>query len=320
MDESFREYTSRLLRKYWHDPVWSMVIAAGIIAIASSVLTLIWAFVKSYFESISLGTAIKQILTMFAASTSVSNYLIFIFFLLFIFLLWNFTTGILHTVRQRRIDIKNKPDAEESDLPRISQQSTVFFSYRLGKAFPGQRGLQWYESKTAVERLRILLKEPLRFQSNNIYGVMSDPIWWFRGSGSLSIDSFRILNKTKILLDVEELEIKRIAVFSSERYKRCFIYVETNPEIQTGLYNFTPEDISCHVETYGYSREECGLYGKHYIRREEYDDGAALIKGKVVETWGAKLRIRFLSNYNFIIAAKQSPYNQQSFYRNSEPY
>ncbi|MDI1355374.1 MAG: hypothetical protein PSX36_10670 [bacterium] len=68
------------------------------------------------------------------------------------------------------------------------------------------------------------------------------------------------------------------------------------------------------------SSEEYGLLGKKPIRREQYDDGATVIKDKVVDATGADLRIRYLSDYNFLIAAKQSPYNSNKFSRESKDF
>ena len=96
--------------------------------------------------------------------------------------------------------------------------------------------------------------------------------------------------------------------------------MESNPEKQSGIYNLSNEDLQRQIADFGYSSEEYGVFGKHYIKRQEYDGGAALIRGKVIDTKGAQLRVRYLSPYNFIIAAKQSPYNQRSFCSDSEPY
>jgi hypothetical protein len=49
------------------------------------------------------------------------------------------------------------------------------------------------------------------------------------------------------------------------------------------------------------------------LTREEYDDASKVIKGKVVDTFGSQLRVRFLSDYNFLIAANQSPFNSRKF-------
>lgn len=73
----------------------------------------------------------------------------------------------------------------------------------------------------------------------------------------------------------------------------------------------------------GYSWEEYGIIKNKIgwqipIRREDYDDGATVINGKVIDALDAKLRTRYLTEYNFIIAAKGSPYNSQRFDRHSK--
>jgi len=304
--------------KYWNDPVWSKVIANAIIAIVGGVLTIIYALIKSYHEKVSFVSTISKIIGFFKSSTPINNLALLLSTLLLLSLLWIFfdDNALRRKTRRSSFEDVEKP----KELPRITQESTVFFSYRISKAFPGQRGLKWYEGKTAIERFKILFQEPLKFKPSEAYGIMTDPIWWFRDSSSLYIDNFAVLSKTKVVLDVFEFEIKRIAVHVDELYYRYFIYVETKGEKQTGLYNLKPEDIKREIETHGYSKEEFGLFGKHFIRREQYDDGAAEIKGKVIDVKGAQLRVRYLSDYNFIIAAKQSPYNQDKFYGESEAY
>jgi hypothetical protein len=51
-----------------------------------------------------------------------------------------------------------------------------------------------------------------------------------------------------------------------------------------------------------------------WSRASKYDDGAALIDGQLVDIRGkAKLRVRFVSPYNFLIAARNSPSNNSKF-------
>lgn len=59
------------------------------------------------------------------------------------------------------------------------------------------------------------------------------------------------------------------------------------------------------------------MFYDNAISRESYDDGAAVIDGKVVDTKDAKLRVRYLSDYNFVITSKFSPINSNEFSRNS---
>jgi hypothetical protein len=303
--------------KYWSDPVWSKVISAGIIAVIGSVLTTLYVLVKSIYEKVPFRTTIKQLTDYFRDRTEINNLLIWIAILIIVFTLFSFLKSfirdLLIKLKSPKVDVKEEP----KEIPTIIEHSTVFFSFRLAKAFPGQRGLVWYQPKVAVERLKILLQDPLRFKSVG-HDSTSDPIWWFRGGSALFIEKFKALSKTKILIDVYELELKRIAVFISDSYYKSFIYVESKGEKQTGLYNYKTEDIKRHIETFGYSSEEFGLLGKKPIRREQYDDGATILKDKVVDATNAELRVRYLSDYNFILAAKQSPYNSKRFDRETK--
>ena len=166
----------------------------------------------------------------------------------------------------------------DEELPIIYNNSTVFFSDRLANAFPGQRGLQWYEPKESVKRLKIFFKEPLRFKTiENNYDVDSDPIWWFRGMSGLFIQEFKTLSKTKILLGHDEIEIKRILVNINTLYYRSFIYVETKAEKPSGVCDITEENIQSHIKSMGYSAEEYALFGKKKITRQQYDDGDFLL-------------------------------------------
>ncbi|HYL98161.1 MAG TPA: hypothetical protein VEZ90_04345, partial [Blastocatellia bacterium] len=65
--------------------------------------------------------------------------------------------------------------------------------------------------------------------------------------------------------------------------------------------------------------EEYGLFEGRPITRGEYDDGAAEIDGRIVDTIGrAEHRIRYLTPYNFLIAAHDSQINNHDFDLRSE--
>ncbi len=302
-------------QKYWPDPVWSKVISAGIITVVGSILTAIYVLLKSLYDKVSFKTATMQVVDYFKLTTKINNLVLWLSFLMLTWTVYSFLNAfiknIISKIRAKSVVIKSIEEPKE--FPTITEHSTVFFSYRLANAFPGQRGLMWYEPKTAVERFKILFQEPLRFKSERDSDCMPDPIWWFRGCSNSCIDEFKVLSKTKILMGRREIEIKRVAVCISDLYYKCFVYVEAKGEKQTGLYSIKPEDIKRGINIFGFSSEEYGLLGKKSIRREQYDDGATIIKDKVVDTTSAELRIRYLSDYNFIIAAKQSPYNSSKF-------
>lgn len=278
-----------MIKKIWKDPVWSKVIAAGIIfVLGAKPDLLLWIFV---------------IFLIFRLKPMIS-----------------FVRGIFNKISNPQI-IKS----HLNKIPFATEPSTVLFSYRMAQSFPGLRGLAWFNRPSeAIKRLQILLKEPLRFENDSM-DYESDPIWWFRGHSALNIERFEKLGRRRVLMGYEQLKIKRIAAFYSNSYCRDFVYVETFAEKQTGLYGLKKAEIKWSIEKFGYSREEYGLirnlyFWKKPISREQYDDGATIIRGNVVNANDAELRVRYLSDYNFIIAAKGSPYNSSKFCRDSRQY
>jgi hypothetical protein len=197
---------------------------------------------------------------------------------------------------------------DEDVLPSMrGESSTVFFSSRFSDAFPGVRGIQWFrEPAEAVERLRILFRDPFVFQE-------SIPIWWWR-TGDMHIDSFDVLAVDTVLLDHQELVIDELAAVNAGAYYQSFIYIKAKPFEPTGLYD--PASVQSQVEHWGYAREEFGLFRGRPVSRAEYDDGSAVIDGKVVDMGHeAKLRVRYVTPYNLLIAPHDSPINSNRFDR-----
>jgi hypothetical protein len=61
--------------------------------------------------------------------------------------------------------------------------------------------------------------------------------------------------------------------------------------------------------------------GKTFVKREEYDDGAAEIGGNVVDITGrVELRLRYTTPFNFLIASNGSPINNTDFDDTLEKY
>lgn len=235
--------------------------------------------------------------------------------------------GIDHVVAEMLRAIKpseidgNNPIVQEpidQEIPIINEESTVFFSNRMAKAFPGIESLNWFASPVeAVDRLTILLQQPLEFQPpehlRNVPAreshIRTDPVWWWRGYGNMQITRFQDLGNGKCLMDYHGLDIAKIAAYRNHSYYREFVYVETKAEPSTGIYEYEPEDIPRMTGKFGFAAEEYGVLGETLISRAEYDDGAAVVNGKVIDAAGAKLRIRYLTPYNFLIAASDSPIN-----------
>lgn len=193
---------------------------------------------------------------------------------------------------------------EEIPPSTARQSSTAFFSYRFGKAFPGVRHFQWFRNPIeAVQRLKIFFTEPFVFRN-------SYPIWWWR-SGDMHIDSFKVISPNTVLIDHHEYEVEEMAAVNAGSYFQTFIYIKTRASEPSGLNDHSP--IQDQIDSFGYAREEFALYKGHAIKRAEYDDGAAVIDGKVVDVGeDAELRVRYLSSYNLILAPHGSPINNKN--------
>lgn len=197
---------------------------------------------------------------------------------------------------------------KNNDIDQFND-SEVFFSYRFGKAFPGIRGLKEFtDSKECIQRLQILLREPLEGKK------LGNPIWWFRGGENFNIKHFEVISDSKFMMDCQEVKVKRIIAYAADSYYRKFVYVEAYPEEKTGLYQYDQKHIEEWVEAHGYYNEEYAEYHDKKITIEEYDDGAAEINGHIVDIEeNAKLRMRYITPYNFIICGKFNPINNSHY-------
>ncbi|MEB0100102.1 toll/interleukin-1 receptor domain-containing protein [Pseudomonas sp. CCI3.2] len=193
-------------------------------------------------------------------------------------------------------------------MPVFWGSSAEYFSGRFGKSFPGVRGIEWFSGKVATDRLCLLLKEPL------VFGNIS-PIWWWR-TGDLQISSLIREGDNMLLMNGEELAISKIAAVDGA-YWQQFVYVEVEHMEPTGVYPYL--NVKAQIESRGYAFEEFGIYQGRHISREEYDDGAAIIDGEIVDLeGGAEIRRRYLTPYNFIVAPVGSCINNMDFDANRE--
>lgn len=233
-----------------------------------------------------------------------------------------FPFGVWDKNSEHLFDNKAK-DIETDVEDTINEDSTLFFSSRIRSSFPGTNNLVWfYDPEEAIYRLSLLLSPPITFKKRIGFNVSLEPIWWWRGHRCLQINKFEKLSKTKCLINTQEFEINKIAVYRDPAYYREFVYVEVNPETPIGLYkyNMSEEEEKLILRLNDYLYEEYAILDGIPIKREEYDDGHAVINGKVVKAYDAQLRVRFLSKYNFIISAQMSPYNSRKGDRLTQKY
>lgn len=227
-----------------------------------------------------------------------------------------------------RISISYKKADKEKQPIKATEQSTILFQRRMAAAFPGERGVvEFTERKEIIKRLSILLQYPLHFE-HGLKEADVDPIWTFRAGSSEDIQTFRRLNRKKVLLNVDELSIRRIVVFRDNgRYYGQYVYVEVDADKPSGCSPINENVLKDFVESSGYYDEEFAVFKPSWylperkITRQEYDDGSIMLFGKHVYLNGrAELRLRYLTPYNFIIAAKFSPFNCREFDRTSGEY
>ncbi|WP_394890345.1 hypothetical protein ACG873_02915 [Mesorhizobium sp. AaZ16] len=197
-------------------------------------------------------------------------------------------------------------------LPTLrGAHSTVVFAQRFGDAFPGIRGITWFEGdETIRQRFARLLAQPLAFEDGT-------PIWWSRGPSNLQISSYAEAADC-LLINGEEMKIVRVAAVNPASYKYNFVYVEVDPLPPIGIYERTPEriaEVAAGDSPFAYYWEEYGLVdGIHLVTRAEADDGSAMIEGKLQSLRGRlEIRSRYVTKYNFIIAAGGAPLMNSSY-------
>lgn len=193
----------------------------------------------------------------------------------------------------------------------LGAHSTVVFAQRFGDAFPGTRGVAWFESDDTIrQRFARLLARPLEFEDGT-------PIWWSRGPSNLQIISYAEA-ADYLLINGEEMKISRVAAVNPASYKYNFVYVEVDPLPPIGIYERTPEwisEVEADKSPFPYYSEEYGLVdGIHLVTRAEADDGSAMIDGKLQSLRGRlEIRSRYVTKYNFIIAASGAPLMNSSY-------
>lgn len=211
-----------------------------------------------------------------------------------------------------RIEARVAAAAAAPRLPTLrGAHSTVVFAQRFGDAFPGVRGTAWFEGDDTIrQRLARLLARPLEFEDGS-------PIWQSRGPSNLQISSYAEAPDC-LLINNNEMKIVRVAAVNPASYKYNFVYVEVDPLPPIGIYERTPEwiaEAAAGNSPFPYYWEEYGLVdGIHLVTRAEADDGSAMIEGKLQSLRGRlEVRGRYVTKYNFIIAAGGAPLMDSSY-------
>jgi predicted nucleotidyltransferase len=218
-----------------------------------------------------------------------------------------------------QVETRAAASAAPSKKPSLrGAHSTVFFAQRFGDAFPGVRGIEWYDDEDNIrQRMGRLLAQPLEFEDGT-------PIWWSRGSANLQISDYAE-GSNCLLINGDEMKVARVAAVNPASYKYNFVYVEVEPLPPIGLYQRTPEyieEVEQGASTFPYYWEEYGLVdGTHLVTRAEADDGSAMIEGKLQSLRGRlEVRARYVTKYNFVIAAGGAPLLGTSYDRKLEAH
>ncbi|MGD0339603.1 MAG: hypothetical protein ABSB78_12540 [Bacteroidota bacterium] len=307
-------------KKIWKDPVWSKVIAGIILVLIPQVPI----FISGLIGNTNIYEVYKDTYKLLKSSHLIKGWIIFVWayitIIISILLIIKYSL-VKKTLAWIKIKKYSDDDQEEKEFT-ISDPSTVFFHYRFCDAFPGfDSGYREFaKRKDIINRLKILLAQPLNYHKAVGHSVMTDPIWWFRGFSAAQIYKFEVLNRNKILLNIDELIIEKLVAFRGNDYYQDFVYIQCSPDEPTGLYAYDKKEIESRFNDNREYSEEYAIYKKKFISRLEYDDGSALINGKPVRTEGAILRSRTLTKYNFVISAKLSPYNCDEFCDESREY
>lgn len=265
--------------------------------------------------SSSLGTTIAGCLSFSVIMGFLYKFATFppVIFLLIGFLLACIFIYFGYRVR-KKWEERCKKEIKPDYIPKNFEETMLFFESRLGKAFYEVNGIKEFKAKEGLDRLMILLENPVSFES------FSDPIWYFRDCSNLPIYGIRRTSRKKCQLEIIKgkvfwnLTIKRIIVSStcSGAYYHNFVYVETEGE--------KPSKFNSKGSEY----EEYGLLKAFpfdkIISRKEYDNGYTKIMGKLCSTSEAELYTQYTIPYNFIIVSKASPFNSSKFDQFSEAY
>ncbi len=168
-----------IIKENWKDPVWSKVIATGIIAVLGFILTSLYSLVVSLIKSISFKDAFQTIIDFLSQEVLFNLGIFVVLIILYIVLTMNQLTSFVSNIYIKITSSKSEDVKEQKiELPRATDCSTSLFHQRMTSAFPGIRDVTWFDnSKIALYRLEILLREPLRFKSD-LRDFESDPIWW----------------------------------------------------------------------------------------------------------------------------------------------
>lgn len=108
-------------------------------------------------------------------------------------------------------------------------------------------------------------------------------------------------------------KIKNAAIYRDPSNTRSFLYVETEAErpIELADEDFKPS-IQYQLVWKAYATQSYALYKDVPITMAEFDDVAAIINGQIIDLKEkGEYRIRYLTDFNFILCAYSSVHNSR---------
>lgn len=210
-----------------------------------------------------------------------------------------------------RFDKKKIRSPQESVFVPKTWGDTVVYSHkRFVSAFPEVVGTKSYtDPKEILYRLSLLLSGQMLPKTEERRALF-DSIWWWRGHRNMQIEHFAKLSDERCLINDHELRVSNLVAVNSGEYFQSFIYLQTDAEPPTGVYEWSDDEIAKNIREFGFCREETGLFDGKYYTRTEYDNGHGVKDGRVINfNRLAELRLRYLTTFNMVIAGKAAPIN-----------
>lgn len=197
----------------------------------------------------------------------------------------------------------------------INTTPTAFFDEKMGAAFPGAFGLRFYvDADTQMQHLDELLGKPLGTRK------CPDSIWMFHGHAAFPVFSYERISNTRFLINNSyEMRLAELATYRESSYRFDFIYIRLKAEnpvlIDQDKDSISQVSASNPLDYFDpldphYCVQEYGVYKNQIISLGEYNDGAAMINGQLVQLNGeGQHRLRYLKDYNYVIIAKTNAFN-----------
>lgn len=190
--------------------------------------------------------------------------------------------------------LKTNDEKYQDRLYRIKKEKSlqkfddIIYKYSSSMGMSGSGFQRFEDLETITEIMNDLKKEQ-----------DSLDLWLSQGYFDSSIETINELDeKLCWLLDVYEFKLKSIWIYKHHiSFGGSFLIIEVDHQKPCGVYD-NPGRV-----------EEVGLYNnKHYVLRQEYDTGWAIIDGKRVNILGnTDLRVRYLKPDIHFLAPKWGP-------------